>query len=94
MRGGKEGDKIAISLLRDRKAQTVNITLPKMPPMPPMPPGPPRVAMPFDGVDGDSLFAEDLAGAENAFSIMTLGDAKVPKSFEIEIMDTEIGESH
>lgn len=94
MRAGKEGDKIAISLLRDRKAQTVNITLPKMPPMPPMPPGPPRVAMPFDGVNGDSLFAEDLAGAENAFSIMTLGDAKVPKSFEIEIMDTEIGESH
>ena len=98
MRGRKEGDKVALGILRDRKAQSINITLPKMgpmqppmPPMPPMPPGPPRVAMLFDGANG-GLLMEDMIGTEDAFSIITLRDSEMPESFEIEIMDTEMGE--
>ena len=98
MRGRKEGDKVALSILRDRKAQTVSITLPKMapmqppmPPMPPMPPGPPRVAMLFEGNDGGTIM-EDLIGSEDVIHIVTVRDSEMPESFEIEVIDTEMGE--
>ena len=91
MRGRKEGEKVALSILRDRKPQSVSISMPKMPPMPPMPPGPPRVAMPFDSADGD-LLMEGLTVTDSAFNIVTFSDAEMPESFEIEIPDMEIGE--
>lgn len=63
MRGRKEGEKINIEILRDRKAQTISVTAPKpqpmnaprppMPPPPPAPPAPPRTAL-FLGDDGAS----------------------------------------
>ncbi|MFM1782637.1 MAG: hypothetical protein RIS14_390 [Pseudomonadota bacterium] len=91
MRGRKEGEKVALSILRDRKPQSVSISMPKMPPMPPMPPGPPRVAMPFDSADG-GLLMEGLRVTDSAFNIVTFSDAEMPESFEIEIPDMEIGE--
>ena len=91
IRGRKEGEKVALSILRDRKPQSVSISMPKMPPMPPMPPGPPRVAMPFDSADGD-LLMEGLTVTDSAFNIVTFSDAEMPESFEIEIPDMEIGE--
>lgn len=91
MRGRKEGEKVALSILRDRKPQSVSISMPKMPPMPPMPPGPPRVAMPFDSADG-GLLMEGLRVTDSAFNIVTFSDAGMPESFEIEIPDMEIGE--
>lgn len=91
MRGRKEGEKVALSILRDRKPQSVSISMPKMPPMPPMPPGPPRVATPFDSADGD-LLMEGLTVTDSAFNIVTFSDAEMPESFEIEIPDMEIGE--
>ena len=91
MRGRKEGEKVALSILRDRKPQSVSISMPKMPPMPPMPPGPPRVATPFDSADGD-LLMEGLTVTDSAFNIVTFSDAEIPESFEIEIPDMEIGE--
>lgn len=91
MRGRKEGEKVALSILRDRKPQSVSISMPKMPPMPPMPPGPPRVAKPFDSADGD-LLMEGLTVTDSAFNIVTFSDAEMPESFEIEIPDMEIGE--
>ena len=91
MRGRKEGEKVALSILRDRKPQSVSISMPKMPPMPPMPPGPPRVAMPFDSADG-GLLMEGLRVTDSAFNIVTFSYAEMPESFEIEIPDMEIGE--
>ena len=91
MRGRKEGEKVALSILRDRKPQSVSISMPKMPPMPPMPPGPPRVAMPFDSADG-GLLMDGLRVTDSAFNIVTFSDAEMPESFEIEIPDMEIGE--
>jgi len=91
MRGRREGDQVALSILRDRKPQSISITLPKMPPMPPMPPSPPRVAMPFDSADG-GLLMEGLRVTDSAFNIVTFSDAEMPESFEIEIPDMEIGE--
>ena len=91
IRGRKEGEKVALSILRDRKPQSVSISMPKMPPMPPMPPGPPRVAMPFDSADG-GLLMEGLRVTDSAFNIVTFSDAEMPESFEIEIPDMEIGE--
>jgi C-terminal processing protease CtpA/Prc len=91
MRGRKEGEKVALSILRDRKPQSVSISMPKMPPMPPMPPGPPRVAMPFDSADG-GLLMEGLRVTDSAFNIVTFSDAEMLESFEIEIPDMEIGE--
>ena len=91
IRGRKEGEKVALSILRDRKPQSVSISMPKMPPMPPIPPGPPRVAMPFDSADGD-LLMEGLTVTDSAFNIVTFSDAEMPESFEIEIPDMEIGE--
>ena len=91
MRGRKEGEKVALSILRDRKPQSVSISMPKMPPMPPMPPGPPRVAMPFDSADG-GLLMEGLRVTDSACNIVTFSDAEMPESFEIEIPDMEIGE--
>lgn len=93
MRGRKEGEKVALSIMRDRKPQSVSITLPKMqpmPPMPPMPPGPPRVAMLFDGAGG-GLLTEDLIGGD-VFRTMTLVGPAMDEDLEIEIIESEIGE--
>lgn len=85
LRGRKEGEKVALGILRDRKPQSVSISMPKMPP------GPPRVAMPFDSADG-GLLMEGLTVTDSAFNIVTFSDAEMPESFEIEIPDMEIGE--
>ena len=93
MRGRKEGEKVALNILRDRKPQSVSITLPKMepmPPMPPMPPGPPRVAMLFDGAEGGML-TEDLIGGD-MFRTITLVGPSMDEDLEIEIIESEIGE--
>jgi PDZ domain len=47
LHGKKEGEKINLEILRDRKAQTLSVTAPKPRPMnaPPMPPRPPRPPM-------------------------------------------------
>lgn len=90
MRGRKEGEKVALSILRDRKPQSVSITLPKMEPMPPMPPGPPRVAMLFDGADGGML-SEDLIGGDMFRTITLIGPA-MDEDIEIEIFESGIGE--
>ena len=93
MRGRKQGEKVALSILRDRKPQSVSITLPKMepmPPMPPMPPGPPRAAMLFDGADGGML-SEDLIGGD-MFRMITLVGPAMDEDIEIEIFGSGIGE--
>jgi hypothetical protein len=59
--------------------------------MPPMPPGPPRVAMLFEGNDGGTIM-EDLIGSEDVIHIVTVRDSEMPESFEIEVIDTEMGE--
>lgn len=51
MRGKKEGEKINLDILRDRKALTISVTAPKppmmdIPPPPPPPPAPPKPPMP------------------------------------------------
>lgn len=49
LRGKAEGSKVALDILRDRKAQRITVTVPKARainrPMPPAPPAPPRTAM-------------------------------------------------
>ncbi|WP_297799936.1 PDZ domain-containing protein [Arenimonas sp. GDDSR-1] len=98
MHGKNEGEKVAIDILRDRKAQSVSISAPKMgpmeppmPPMPPMPPGPPRVAMLFDGAEG-GLLTEDLIGGGDRFRTITLVGPAMDEDVEIEIIESEIGD--
>lgn len=98
MHGKKEGEKVAIDILRDRKAQSVSIVAPKpgrmdapMPPMPPMPPGPPRVAMLFDGAEG-GLLTEDLIGGDGLFRTITFVGPAMDEDVEIEIIESEIGD--
>lgn len=92
MHGKKEGEKVAIDILRDRKTQSVSINAPKMGPMePPMPPGPPRVAMLFDDAEGRPL-TEDLIGSGELFRTITLVGPESDEDLEIEIIESDIGE--
>jgi len=94
MHGKKEGEKVTLDILRDRKPQPVSISMPKMPPMPPMPPlppGPPRVAMLFDSADG-GLLTENLIGGSDLFRTITLVGPTLDEDLEIEIIESGIGE--
>jgi C-terminal processing protease CtpA/Prc len=80
MRGRKEGEKITVAILRDRKAQTISVTAPKpqpmnapRPPMPPMPPPPPAPPAPPPRT---ALFlGDDGASHEFEFASVYFGDS-------------------
>jgi C-terminal processing protease CtpA/Prc len=81
MRGRKEGEKISVDILRDRKALSISVTAPKpqpmnaprppmppVPPAPPAPPPPPRTAL-FLGDDGTGhVFEFALAGVDDSMA--------------------------
>lgn len=85
MRGRKEGEKINIEILRDRKAQTISVTAPKpqpmnapRPPMPPPPPAPPAPPAP----PRTALFLDD-DGVSHEFEFVpaSFGDSVATVDF-------------
>jgi len=94
MRGRKEGEKISVAILRDRKAQTISVTAPKpqpmnaprppmppAPPAPPAPPPPPRTAMFFDDDGTSAIFEFALADLSDSLALVDFS-AVEPMGFE------------
>ena len=100
MRGKKEGEKIGLDIVRDRKTQSITVTAPKpqpmnapmppkppMPPAPPAPPAPPRTAL-FHGEDGEtSVFKFVLADVADGLSF---ADIDSPELIDLDDMDAEL----
>ena len=86
MRGRKEGDKISLEILRDRKAQTISVTAPKPQPMnaprPPMPPAPPAPPAPPPPPRTAMFLFDDGAGPVFEFALADLGDSMAAVDFD------------
>jgi hypothetical protein len=100
MRGKKEGEKIGLDIVRDRKTQSITVTAPKpqpmnapmppkppMPPAPPAPPAPPRTAL-FHGEGGEnSVFKFVLADAADGLSFADIDSLEL---MDLDGMDAEL----